>query len=226
MTNIKNCECCDAKNSTAAKVLTNEELCIIKSNTVQLELSEGATVFNQDTASSNVYYLKEGIVKLTMKKNNRNQIIKIINSPNYIGLASTLGREVFSFSAIALYDCAICVTNKETYQNLIFQNKYFSTEIIKHLCENELSQYETCVCLLHQNLNGRIAGCLVNMSKNIFKSNKFKINRQDFSDITGHSRENISRAISKFKKDEIINLDGNEIEILDLIRLESICKNG
>lgn len=226
MAQTKNCENCEAKNSTAAKVLTREELTILKSNTIQLNLSEGASVFQQGTASSNVYYLKEGLVKLSMKRNNKDKIIKIINSPNYIGLASTLGREAFNFSAIAISGCVICVTSKETYQTLIQQNRYFSTEIIKHLCENELTQYETCVCLLQQNLNGRIAGCLVNFSRNIFKSSKFKINRQDFSDITGHSRENISRAISKFKKDEILNLDGNDIEILNMEKLESICKYG
>ncbi|OFX16351.1 MAG: hypothetical protein A2033_00105 [Bacteroidetes bacterium GWA2_31_9] len=224
--NIEKCEYCKAKDNTAVKVLSNNELELLQKNTLQLHLKEEVEVFKQDSASSNIFYLKEGIVKLTVKGNHRNKIIKIINSPNYIGLASSLGSSIFNFSAITLTKCVVCVTTLETYQNLILQNKYFSLEIIKHLSENELTQYNSCVCLLQQNLNGRLASCLVNFSNNIYKSPKFEINRKDLSDIIGHSRENISRAISQLTKDGIINIDGNYIEIIDSLKLETIAKKG
>ena len=70
------------------------------------------------------------------------------------------------------------------------------------------------------------ATCLIEFSKNIYKSSKFRLCRKDLMEITNRSRENISRAISKFDKDGIIHLYGEEIEILDIERLEQISRNG
>ncbi|OFX62275.1 MAG: hypothetical protein A2046_15335 [Bacteroidetes bacterium GWA2_30_7] len=224
--NIDCCEFCNAKNYTAAKVLNNNELGELQKNTVRLQLGEGVEVFKQNTESANVYYLNEGIVKLTMFGIHRDKIIKIINSPNYIGLAATLGSNVFGFSAITITQSSVCVTKKETYNNLISNNSAFSIEIIKHLSNNELNQYNTCVCLLQQNLTGRVASCLLNYSRNIYKKEKFNINRKDISDIIGQTRENISRVMSQFTKDGIINIVGNEITVLDINRLEEISKIG
>ncbi len=223
---MEKCDCCNARLFTAGKALKPSELDELQKNTTQAHYIAGNEVFMQGMYSSNVYYLKKGIVKLSMKGIHKNKIIKIVNSPNYIGLSSSIGSQVFGYSAIALSNCVICITNKETYQKLILQNEYFSFEIIKYLSNNELTQYIKFVNLLQQNLNGRIAACLIDFSKNVYKCNKFCLNRKDLTDITGKSRENISRVISQFAKDGIINLDGNEIEILDLQHLEYISKNG
>lgn len=223
---IERCKSCLVKKSSAVNSLSPIELLKLEENTMQLHYTEGHVVFKQNDVANNIFYLKEGLVKLSMKGVHRDKIIKLIKAPNYIGLAASLGNDIFTFSAFTLEKSTICVTNKETYFNLIESNSKFSLEIIKHLSNNELTQYGSCVKLVQQNLNGRIAACLINLSENIFKSNKVKILRKDLSDIIGQSRENTSRVISQFNRDGIINLNGNDIEILDMDRLKSIRENG
>lgn len=222
----EDCKSCISNKRMAASVLTCEELDLLSSNTNQLHCSENVDIFMQNNLTTDVYYLKEGIVKLYTTKNNRNVIIKIITAPSYLSLASTLSRDTFFCSAMTITKSVICITNRKIYKDLISKNSVFALQIIKHLSENELDQCKVCTSLLQQNLNGRIASNLLFFSQNVYKNTRFKLNRKELSEIICQSRENISRVISQFAREEILSVNGSEIEILDFKRLENIRDNG
>ena len=216
------------RSSTAAGFLNKKELDNLGENCVEAHFDKGEVIFKQDALSSNIIYLKEGMVKLTMKGPYRDQILKIVKSPVYLGIPTTVGDKVNNYSAVAINDTVACFIDLSTFQKLIQRNGKFAYEIVLTLCRNELQQFHRCINLTQKNLNGRVAGTLLDFSRNVYKSSSFNIHlsRNDLADLVGASRESVSRVLSEFSKAKLIRVSGKEITILENEKLEKISKAG
>ena len=77
--------------------------------------------------------------------------------------------------------------------------------------------------LSQKRLNGRVASVLLYFS-DVFDMNKFElpITRKEIAQLVGMSIENVIRAISEFRRDNILNVYGKRIEIVDKKMLSRI----
>jgi CRP/FNR family transcriptional regulator len=66
------------------------------------------------------------------------------------------------------------------------------------------------------------------LSCNIFKCNNFNLNltRKELAELTGLTPESVIRILSKFKNDNLIQIDGKMIKILDMEKLKQISDYG
>ncbi len=222
------CSNCDFK-SPATDSLRKPELDRLEENCTQVNFKPGEIIFKQDALSSNIVYLRNGIVKLHMKGPDRESILKIVKAPAYTGIPTTVGDRVNHYSATALVETLACFIDINTFKKFLFKNGQFAYEIILELCKNELQNFHCCVNLNQKQLNGRIADGLLNLADNIFDgSDEFTmiLNRNEFSDLIGSSRESVSRVLTQFHDEGIIHMSGKSIHILERRTLELISRNG
>jgi CRP/FNR family transcriptional regulator len=222
-------KCIDCKvRSDATGFLSDIELNDLGENCVEAHFEKGETIFKQDALSSNIIYLKDGLVKLTLKGPHRDQIIKLVMAPAYLGIPTTVGDKVNHYSAVAIDPSIACFIDLDVFRKLIHKNGKFAYEIVLELCKNELQQFQRCINLTQKMLNGRLAYSLLNFANNLYKSNPFKLTlkRNDLADLLGTSRESVSRVLSEFSKEGLIELTGKKIKILDEKKLELISKTG
>jgi CRP-like cAMP-binding protein len=66
------------------------------------------------------------------------------------------------------------------------------------------------------------------MAENLYENNSFQphLNRIEFADLIGTSRESISRLFTEFSNSGIISYSGKTITILNKSVLESISQKG
>jgi len=78
-----------------------------------------------------------------------------------------------------------------------------------------------------KHINGRIADALL-FFKNTYECNEFSLpfTRLEFGNFVDTSRESISRILTDFKNDGIINLNGKNVEILNEKLLQKISHKG
>jgi CRP/FNR family transcriptional regulator len=222
------CSNCDFK-SPAAGSLSKPELDNLEENCAQVKFQSGEIIFKQNALSSNIVYLRNGIVKLHMKGPDRESILKIVNAPAYLGIPTTVGDRINHYSATALVETIACFIDITVFKEFLNSNGQFAYEIILDLCKNELSNFHRCVNLNQKQLNGRIAEGLLNISDQIFNgNNEFRmiLNRNEFADLICSSRESVSRVLAQFNDEGIIHMSGKSINILDRKTLELISKNG
>jgi len=222
-------KCLECKvRSTAAGFLNGKELDDLGENCVEAHFDQGEVIFKQDALSSNIIYLKEGMVKITMRGPYRDQILKIVKAPVYLGIPTTVGDKVNNYSAMAVNDTIACFIDLRTFQKLIHRNGKFAYEVVLNLCRNELQQFHRCINLTQKNINGRVAGALLDFSRNVYHNKKFNIHlsRTDLADLVGTSRESISRLFSEFAEEGLIKVSGKELTILEEEKLEKISKTG
>ncbi len=84
------------------------------------------------------------------------------------------------------------------------------------------------VSLSQKQMHGRIADALIYLSDEIYESAHIgpEITRQDIADYTSMSKDSAIRILKEFERDQIINLDGKCIEVIDNNRLQSVSVNG
>ncbi|MCD6564476.1 MAG: Crp/Fnr family transcriptional regulator [Bacteroidales bacterium] len=220
------CDCCNIKSS-AAKFLSKKELEKLNNNCVQVTFLAGEIIFKQDAFSSNIIYVKEGLVKIHIKGPHNDQIIKITKAPSYLGIPTTFGNKINQYSATAISNTRICFIDNEVFKQFIINNGEFAYELVIELCHNELNSFQRCVNRTQKHINGRIADALM-FFKNTFENNEFILpfTRLEFGNFVDTSRESVSRILTEFKNDGIINLDGKKVKILNEKLLETISKKG
>ena len=95
------CLTCDIK-SAAVGHLDESQLRILGENCAEASFKKGEVIIKQDSLSSNIIYLKDGLVKTSMEWNHKNQILNIIKAPAYLGIPTTLVDKVNHYSVSAL----------------------------------------------------------------------------------------------------------------------------
>jgi CRP-like cAMP-binding protein len=221
------CRLCGFK-SPAAELLSQSELETLEFNCAQIKFKKGDIIFREGTLATNITYLKSGLVKIHMKGPARDKILRIMKAHSYLGLPTTFGEKVNHYSATALTECHICFISLDTFRDFIFKNGGFAYEVILELCRNELKDYQRYANMSQKQLPGRLADILLCMSHELFDSNKFElpINYNELSDFISTSRESVSRLLSEFSKEGLININKKELTILKEDILEKISLKG
>ncbi|MCD6345851.1 MAG: winged helix-turn-helix domain-containing protein, partial [Bacteroidales bacterium] len=121
-----------------------------------------------------------------------------------------------------------CFIDINTFKSFINGNGAFSYEIIVELCRNELSHFKRCINQVQKQSPGRVAEALLAFSKDIFHSDSFTLplTQSELGDLTGCSRENVSRILSNFSHENTIKTSGREITIVNKNLLEQVSKLG
>ncbi|MBN1252619.1 MAG: Crp/Fnr family transcriptional regulator [Bacteroidales bacterium] len=221
------CASCNIKSS-AAKTLNVAELSIMGEHCSEVKFKKGETIFKENAFSSNIVYLKHGIVKIHIEGPNSEQIIKISKAPTYLGIPTTFDEKINRYSATALENTTVCFISLEMFKQFIRNNADFSYEIIVDLCKSELDSFNNTVNRAQKNISGRVADAILFFHKEIYKSKEFQIpiSRIEFGNFVDTSRESVCRVLTDLDNGKIVKVRGKKITILDLELLKTISKNG
>lgn len=195
---------------------------------IKVHYKKKETVIKQNSHTSNVYFLKDGLVKIfTERRNDKNIILKIIPPNNFVGCTQIFS-ETYNFSAIALKDSEVCVLPKDAYLALLNSNKNFTRQIIELHAKYSSFVVDKISSLGTKQMHGRLADAIIYLCSDEFKDmNIFEsITRKDIAEISGMSAESVIRLLTEFKNDGLIKADGKNIEINNMELLSRLSEIG
>ena len=198
------------------------------SEKTHINYNKGETIIKEGSRVSNILYVIEGLVKVYIEGPNRNIIIKLLKPHDFIGLTSLYGDESYYFSAAALTKAKLCSIDREEIKDLIAISCDFSREAASWYCKNYNIMLTKCLNLGLKQLNGKLANTLLYLNRDEFKQYEiFKsISRKDLAELSGMAIESVSRIVTDFYNEKIIDIKGRAIEVIDLKKLKDISKNG
>lgn len=223
-----NCNDCNLR-SPLFSLLTSNELLAINEGRFEVSYKAGEMIFKQGSASSHIMMLTSGLAKIYIEGNNsRNLILKIIKPIEMFGGPGVFLDQRNYYSATALEDTTVCFIAHDNFRKALRSNADFAEQFIIHINKNAIFTFGKFADITQKQMPGRVADALLYLCKEIYASKKFKISlsRQDLADMTSLSKESFIRILKEFKEDDIIRLNGDDIEILNLERLERISAVG
>jgi CRP/FNR family transcriptional regulator len=96
------------------------------------------------------------------------------------------------------------------------------------LSKGQLQSFHSCISNAQKHSVGKVAEALLFFANEIYQSNSFMlpVSRQDLGDMTGTTRESVSRILTDFHNDKLISLDGKKVVIDKPELLKKISEKG
>ncbi len=208
--------------------LTAEQMQQLQKHKVEIRFRKGEIICKQGTFASNIGILKEGLVKVYLEFNDRNLILRVETAGQLIGLQALCGNNLYYYTCVAYEDSLVELIDINYFKQLMQENATFGIHVFESLTESNISSYDRMICLTQKKSHGRLADILLCLSERIYKSDKFKTHfpRKDLAELSNMSIENLARTINDLKKDNVVNISGNNIEITNKELLRTISKKG
>lgn len=223
-----NCLSC-RRRADVFSALNDGELSQIDCHRVSIRYKAGEIIFKQGTPCHNVVCVTSGLVKLFIEHaSSSNLIIGLAKPIEYIFVPGVYVDQHHHFTAEACEETTACIIDLPVMNELMRSNPDFAMEIIKKISMQSINLYDRLSGQTHKQVFGRVAETLLYLSTSIYKKNPFTLtlSRQDLADMTGMTKESFIRVLKKFKEDQIITIEGNNLEILNIPMLEKIKVNG
>lgn len=200
----------------------------LSNNHAIVNFQKGDAIIKQGTFSTNVAFLRTGIVKLHLTGPYHEQIVRLVKAPSYLALPTTFGDKINQYSVTAVSEASVCFIDMNIFRNLLKENEQFSYEIILDLCRNELESFRRCANRTQRQTRGNIAGFILELANDIFIADEFilPLSQSEIGNLVDATRESVSRVLTEFDNDGLISLTSKTVKILNKGSLELVSKNG
>jgi CRP-like cAMP-binding protein len=199
------------------QLLSEGQIELLMDNSSIVEYKKKDNIFRQNTRTSHIMVMLDGLVKVYKEsRNDRTIILKLVTPGSYMGSLSVLGDQVHRYSASAVEDSLICFIDLNVFRNIILENGKFALKLLSLISKEGLFIFERLMGQSHKQLPGRLADVLIYFADEIYGSQKFTfpLTRRELAELAGTTKESFIRTLTEFKNDKIINLDGSNVEIV------------
>ena len=172
-----------------------------------------------------IYLVLSGRVKtVKMSIDGRELLTGIYTTDDYVGIPALLSHEEYSETAEALEDSTICLLPKEMVEELLNKFPEVTKQFIHILSNNLLDREEQLLQLAYHSVRKRMAEVLIRLCRQEKPAQiqYLKISRDDLAAMAGMATETVSRILSDFRDEQILDKKGNQIVVLDEARLQNV----
>ncbi len=226
---IPSCSECVSDMSSLFRHLTNEQLATLNFDKSCQFYHRGDYVFHEGNRATGCYCVHSGIIKLYKTGfEGKEQIIIFAKKGDIIGYRSVIGSEPFCTTARVHEDASLCFIPSDVLHKLIQQNHSFSLAMLKLACK-ELGEANSLITdIAQKTVKERLAEILLVLRTSFGTDSdgflRIVLTREELSNIVGTATESVIRQLSDFKGDNLIELRGRKIKLLNIKQLER-CAN-
>ena len=224
----RHCFGCPFK-SKLFQLLSDEELEVMNSHRSTVVFKKGETIRKQGTPMTHVLSVSRGMAKLYLEGlKDRNAILRIVTPMNFIGGPGIYYDQMHHFTVTALAESVVCFIEMNVFKEVLASNRSFNEEFMKDVSRNTLRVYNRLINLTQKQMPGRIADALIYLMDEVFMDSKIPriITIQDFSEMSGMSKESAVKALRELDHDGIIRVGDNEIDVLNVEAVRHLSRVG
>lgn len=221
-----------SKSFESLKILANQnqgldELkSIIADRKVKLVRKKQIIYYDGD-AINGIYLILSGRVKaIKLSEDGRELVTGLYGPEEYLGIQAMLSNEHFNETTEAVEDTSVCLIPKDTVKQLLDNYTDIGQKFIKILSSNLIEKEEQLLQLAYHSVRKRMAEILMRLAKQEINTGdsetQFRISREDLASMAGMATETVSRTLSDFKDEGIIEKKGSVIRIIDNSKLQKM----
>jgi CRP/FNR family transcriptional regulator, polysaccharide utilization system transcription regulator len=209
--------------------LTEQQIAFINKNSSAVHHRTGEIIFMQERPVSQLIYVKSGLLKLYKEiGDGKDIILNIVSAEHFIGLASVFYSNIYPYSASSIEGGEIIYTSAFAIREVFAENGKYAMNLMTILSSQVVYLVERMITLSKKQIPGRIAETLLFFSRKIYNSPEFTLplSRNEIASYVQTSKESVSRTLTEFRNDKIIELDDKKIVLKSLELLEILNKIG
>ena len=190
---------------------------------------KGYSIFDPGKPIPGLYVVQQGMVKEYISgPGNKMEIIRFANNGHAFGHPG-YKNETYAFGAEAKVDSTVCFfENKALYELILLNPKSVFDFMLFYSSEHSESLYRS-MSISQMNLRQKIAMVLYYFYRRFGLNSEKEIldcfTREDIANLACTTLEQVSRQLSEFEEENIIEKRARKIAILHSSKLKSIIKN-
>jgi CRP-like cAMP-binding protein/ActR/RegA family two-component response regulator len=180
---------------------------------------KGQVIYYEGDKGNGLYVVLSGKVKaVKIAEDGRELMTGMYTTDDYIGINAMLSGDDYSDTATALEDSVVCLIPKEQLEQLLNLYPEVAREFIKLLANDIREKEEQLLQMAYYSVRKKMADALVKLHSQA-STDSFKIAREDLAAMAAMATETVSRTLSDFKDEGIIEKAGSTITILNQAKL-------
>lgn len=232
----RNCDKCTgnycAKKVSIFSILEETELKEVVDKVISKEYKKGQNIFSDGDISDKLYIINTGSIKVfKYTREFKEQIVYILSEGDIIGDLSLLKESRFEYNAEALENSNICTLGKKDFDAIIMKKPYIALKLLENVHDRLVSLERLVQTLSTKDIEARVAGMLISFLKDfgceiggLIEINA-PLSREEMASYIGITRETVSRKLTLFQEQGLIELVGNKkIIIKNIEALKELCE--
>ncbi|WP_259067363.1 response regulator [Mucilaginibacter sp. X4EP1] len=182
-------------------------------------VKKNQVIYYEGDKGNGLYVVLSGKVKtIKLTQDGRELMTGIYAADDYLGINAMLANEEYGDTATALEDSMLCLIPKEQLEQLLNLYPEVAREFIKLLANDIREKEEQLLQMAYHSVRKKMAEALLRMQRQS-GTDSFKVAREDLAALAAMATETVSRTLSDFKDEGLIEKTGSTITILDVVRL-------
>jgi CRP/FNR family transcriptional regulator len=218
---VEECLLCEAQLYAG---LSHEQVCAVRGLLSKHDYDAHEILFREGETSTHLFLLREGLLKLTaIGPDGREQIIGLGVAGQLLGFNTASDRRC-AYTAETLTPTRVCKLRHQDMLQVLGQNPAVALRTLE-LLNQELGRAQALIRLLGQKSSAeKVASFLLALVPSGANGSAagplpLPLSRQEIGEMLGLTVETVSRLMSEFKRENIIEAPRGTVRILDLQRL-------
>jgi CRP-like cAMP-binding protein len=220
-------ESCHSRPQSIFRHLSSDEIEKLLSFKETFQFRRGNVVYTEGSRITGCYCISSGIIKIYKTgSDGKEQIIRFAKSGELIGFRSVFNNEAACTTAQILEDSTICYIPGDLMIQFVKSNGNFAMDLLQLACKElgEANSYITDIA--QKTVRERLAEVLLNLKENFGLNQsevlQISLTREELANIIGTATESVIRLLSEFKEDQIIELQGRQIRLINTAALTKL----
>ncbi len=198
--------------------ITDHEADYLSKKSIPFRIRKESTIFMQGDPSDSIFFLERGMVRISrINIEGKKLTLDLIEPGGVFGENSLTGERERSSSADTVDESEGYKMRRFDFENYLKKRPDIALSLLKLIGDRRLSMENLLEDMLFMDVPSRIISLLIKYSeKGIVK---LPLTHQEIADMCGTTRVSVSRSISRFRLDGLIETKEAKIKLLDMERL-------
>jgi CRP/FNR family transcriptional regulator len=202
--------------------LTEDEFAEVGSRTAVREFKRNAVVLHEDDTNEFMYMVLRGRIKVTRStEDGKEMILALRGAGEFFGEMTLIDGKTTPATVTAIEDSLIALISRTDFTTLILTQEKFLNELLLIFCSRLRDSWKKIEMLNLNNAAQRIRMLLLMLSEESGKKTPegvtidVKLTHQNIADMTGLTRETVSRVLEDWMRENTIAIGENRRIRLD-----------
>ena len=190
------------------------------------EYAKGDKIYEERQNSNFIYLILKGVVKChKLDEQGKELTTALHKEDDLFGYTSFTQNIAYQETATAIKAVEVVGLSKKELTAVLNKNHAVTLELIQLLTDNLTVVKDQLLQMAYSSVHKKTAMTILKFAEKMNRTpdEPIKISRNDLASVAGIATETLIRTISSFKKQGLIEIEGRNIKIIDLQKLQHIC---
>jgi CRP/FNR family cyclic AMP-dependent transcriptional regulator len=179
-----------------------------------------AVLYQEGQRASQVWYIVNGKVKTFLINNDGKELITHIYGPgDCVGYIAAVRGGSYTDNAKVVEDANLIIISRPEFLDILASDSVLARQLIRWLARNATEKEAGLLNLAYSSLRKKVANGILSLYDHFrgLEANKsfIMVSRDNLAAIVGAAPESLTRTLSDFKKEKLIDMSDGRIYLLD-----------